>query len=140
MNASPFRTWKRLRPMHRAPGLALVETAIMLVVVTLILLGTLQFGYVFHVHHSMVNAARDAARRASARNASTSDAMSFAQNRLNGFPHAFDVHVQISDNAKSINRDVQVSISMSMHGLSFGLLGDGDLRAQATMRRDASGI
>jgi Flp pilus assembly protein TadG len=143
MNASPFRTWKRLRPVRRARGnrgVALIETAIVLVVLTMIMLGIMQFGYVFYVHHSMVHAARDAARAGSVRNGSTGAAMSVAHDRLSGFPHAFDVQIQIPEDGKTMNRDVRVSITAPIHGMSFGLLGGGDLRAQATVRRESSGV
>jgi len=143
MNSSPFRTWKRLQPVRRPRGkrgLALVETAVLLMVAATILLGIMQFGYVYFVHQKMQNAAQDAARVAAGRNASANDAISVAHDRLNGFPLAFDVEVEIPEEAVSLNRNVRVSISTPMKGLSFGLLGDGDLRAQATVRREAGAV
>jgi hypothetical protein len=140
LDATSFRTWKRLRPARRARGergLALLATAIVLMVVTLLLAGIAQFGYVFYVHRTMMNAARDAARAAAVGNASAGAAASVAQGHLSGLPLAFDVHVQIPNNVNSINRDVRVLISTPMRGLSFGLVGGGDLQAQATMRRGA---
>lgn len=136
MNESQFRKWKELPPLRRAQdarGLALLETVVMPVMVVLVLLGLMQFAYVFFVHHNMVSAARAAAHAAAKRNASAGDATSVAHAKLGGFPHAFNVQVQYPEQPGQEHREVRVSITTPMNGLSFGLFGDGDLRARVTV-------
>ncbi len=139
MNESQFRKWKELPPLRRAQdarGVALLETIVLPVCVVLVIIGLMQFAYVFFVHHNMVSAARAAALTAAQRTASTNDAMSVAHAKLSGFPHAFNVQVQFPEALESARGEVRVTITTPMSGLSFGLFGDGDLHARVAVQRD----
>lgn len=137
MSANQFRKWKELPPVRRAEdtrGAALLETVVVPVLLVSILLGLMQFGYVFFVHHTMVNAAREAAQVAARNDSSTGDATTAAYAKLNGLPHAFHVQVQRPRYADYPRSEVRVSITTPMSGLSFGIFGDGDLSARVTLR------
>ncbi len=63
-----FFVW-RCSPCQRAAGQSLAETALILPILTLLLLGVAEFGFMLYAHVQVSNAAREAARAASLYNA-----------------------------------------------------------------------
>lgn len=76
------KPWRSVRTARR--GGAVVEMAIVTPLLMMILLGTIEFGYVFMMEQSLTNAAREACRMATLPGASDADIQTRAQQALAG--------------------------------------------------------
>jgi hypothetical protein len=120
-------------------GTAVVETAIVLPLLLILILGGVDFALQLHVVHTMTNAAREAARKLAVRGGTTAQATTTALDQLSGIHATFavtypppttdpcDVVVRIS-----VPRD---EISLGIYGL-LGLSRGGTIQVQAIMRKE----
>jgi Flp pilus assembly protein TadG len=70
----------------RCRGAVLVETAIVIVLLLMLLLGTVGFGYLFLVAEKITNAARQGARTAVRYNSTVTDVENAVADSMNPFP------------------------------------------------------
>ena len=123
------RRWKR--------GLATVETAIVMPVMVVLVLGTIEFGSIFFVRNMMVHAASDAARMLSLPGGNIDDARLLAQSRLEGLGAEF--MVTATEQPSSFNGDTEVTVRISVPGsaISLGLYSFSDVVVSVTLRKEA---
>lgn len=127
------------RPERR--GLALLELVIVLPLLLAVLFGIIEFGSIFYTRHTMIQAAREAARAVAVQDGSTSDGIAAAEGMLSAMPN---VNFDITITEPSINdpnaRDVVVEITAPLAEAAIidplGFLGSGDVRARVTMRKE----
>lgn len=128
-------------PRHtvcRTRGTALVETAVVLPVLLLLILGGLDFALQLHVLHTMTTAARDAARMRAVRGATEEQATAQAQAQLDSIHATFDITYPAADDPCDIKVRVSVAreaVSLGLYRL-LGLSAGGTLRAEAVMRKE----
>jgi Flp pilus assembly protein TadG len=87
-----------VRPQGTARGQSLVEFSLILMPLFLILLGIIQFGFIFNTYVTMTNAARDAARL--------------------GTVYVYDRSLTKSQNDLARNNSIKAQVLSSMDGLS----------------------
>ena len=120
----------------RKRGAALVELALVIMFLMIVLLGIIDYGYIFFVHNSMVNAAREGARAAAVRDATADEAQKAVESQLKQFPIKFKVQVSIPQ-GNGAGKDVKVQVSTPVKDVSFGFIDIGELRTEVTMRRES---
>ena len=131
---------KRPNVQSSRRGMSTVELAVILPVLILMLFGIIEFGTVFFVHHKMVLAARDAARHVAVRGHTPAEAEAMALGRLETIGATFDVTVSEIPALPAGETDVNVTIEVPQNQVAFGIasgvLGDGVIRSQVTMRKE----
>ena len=126
------------RKRHDESGAALIELSLSILLLLIMLLGIMGFGYAFFVQQNMVVAARDAARVMAIEDSTPADAIKIVKDRLDGIPLNFKIQVDNPDSSEVNGNAVTVSITTPLNKVSFGLLSDGNLKASVTMRRESS--
>lgn len=118
----------------RQRGVAVVEMAVVLPVLALLLLGGIDIALQFYVRHSMVNAAREAARTLAVREGTPDQAKTVAAAELNGIHATFTVTPTLD----GANDMVSVRISVPVSQVSLGIVGSSDpnMTVQTTMRKE----
>jgi hypothetical protein len=126
----------RFRPRRR--GGTLLETAIVLPMLLLVLTGIIQFGSILFLRSSMLNAARDAARRLAVGELTVQGAEEFVADRVSSWPHGFTIDAQAPDGSDPNDRDVRVAVSVPLADAAIipipGMSSAGDMRAEVVMR------
>jgi Flp pilus assembly protein TadG len=130
---------KRQRDRPNRRGTAVVETAIVLPLLLLLILGGIDFGFQLYIVHTMTGAAREGARRIAVRGGTQAQATSAALGELSGIHATFTVTfppptVDPNDTVVhiSVPRD---EISLGIYGL-LGLSSGGTIQVQAVMRKE----
>ncbi len=115
-------------------GVAVVEMAIVLPVLVLLLLGAVDVAMQFYVRHSMVNAAREAARTMAVSQGTADQARAVATTELSRIKATFTVTPTLDD----VNDMVVVRISAPIKDVSLGIVGasQGDMVVQTVMRKE----
>lgn len=129
------------RMKHRSRrGVSIVESAFMIPILMSLIFGAIEFGSVLHMRHTMLHAAREAARTLAVQGGSVSDAVTVAQTLL---PHSDELNFEVTASQPSPNdilRDVEVSISVPFAEASlgdmFGLFGEDRMSVRITMRSE----
>lgn len=122
----------------RRRGVAAVETALLLSMLLLVVLGACEYAIQFHVLHRMTNAARDAARCLAVKNGTVSDAQTLALGELSDLQATFTVTATLPPDGTA-NPEVTVKITVPREQLSLNCLGfntSGTIEANATMRKE----
>lgn len=122
-------------------GAALVETAVTLPVLLLVLFGIMTFGSLFFARHTMLHAAREAARVMAIADATAADAEAVALDRLSQLNGDFNIIITEPDPFNPDDLDVVVEISVPVTQVTvpdpFSLVGpDREIRVRATMRKE----
>jgi len=74
------------RKLRRSRGVALAEAAIVMMVLCLVTLGALQYGWFFYCLHTITNAARQGARVAAVLDGTTADGLATLKGLLSSLP------------------------------------------------------
>lgn len=124
-------------------GASAIEFALILPFLTMILFGIIQFGMVFAVQNTMVNAAREAARLMAVEQAGADKAEALAQERLQTWDNlSFDIQATEPNPGNPNDKDVTVTIRVPMSdAMMIDILGLGtgrQLEARSVMRRESS--
>jgi len=121
-------------------GTALVEMALVVGLLMILLLGIMQFAFIFFVHHHMVHAAREATRNLAVRAITFDQTEDVALFHLGGLSLPFTVTVTEPGLADPFDRVVSVEITTPLEQVAFGdllgLIGTGNLVAKVTMRKE----
>jgi Flp pilus assembly protein TadG len=117
-------------------GASAVEFALIAPIAIFLFVGIVQFGALFFLQNTMAATAHDLARRLAVGAVSTVEAEEIAQERLANWPAAFDIAI-----TEPTPHDIAMTISVSITDALFVdisrfLGGDGNLTAQATMRKE----
>jgi hypothetical protein len=125
---------------RRHSGLALVEMALVLPLLIIVLAGIVQFGGMFFLQNKMLNLARDAARRLSVGEITSSQAQAQIQTGLSAWTQTFTTNIQMPVPNDPVDNDVEVTISVPKAEASlmdiFGMFQSGDLVARVVMREE----
>ena len=129
------------RMKHRSRrGVSIVESAFMIPILMSLIFGAIEFGSVLHMRHTMLHAAREAARTLAVQGGTVSQAVSVAETLL---PESEELHFEIAatePNGEDILRDVEVEISLPLKEASlgdmFGIFGEDDMTVRITMRSE----
>lgn len=125
--------WKSRR------GVSIVESAFMIPILMSLIFGAIEFGMMLHMRHTMLVAAREAARELAVTGGSIAQAQQTAIDMLPGGELDFDV-VASQPAPDDLNRDVNVEISVPFAdaalGDMFGIFGEDRLSVQVTMRSE----
>jgi hypothetical protein len=121
-------------------GVSLVESAFMIPILMSLIFGAIEFGSVLHMRHTMLHAAREAARTLAVQGGTPSQAMAMAYALL---PDSDDLQFEVSATQPppdSQLRNVEVRISLPFTDASlgdmFGIFGDDDMTVRVTMRSE----
>jgi len=118
----------------RRRGTAIVETALVLGILVLLIIGGMDFAIQFHVRHVMTSAAREAARYLAVRNGTEAQAKTAALNQLKGYnPDYFTI------TCSEAAGDVTVNISVLRKDISIGYFPGATgatITAKTTMRKE----
>jgi Flp pilus assembly protein TadG len=130
---------KRITQSRRRPrrGVSILEFALILPIFLLLVVGLAELATVLFVRHTMLNAARDAARSLSIREVNSAGAIALAESRLPSSSITFTVTAS-ADGDGAVDRWVQVSTPFSEAALGdpLRILGGGDLAVRVTMRQE----
>jgi Flp pilus assembly protein TadG len=126
---------QQARIQSRQHGMAMVEMAVVLPVLVLLLLGGIDLALRFYVRHSMVNAAREAARTMAVQEGTDAQARAVATEELRSIRATFSVNVNDTSEADHM---VSVRISVPVAQISLGIVGSSDpnMTVQTTMRKE----
>ena len=129
------------RVRKRRQGSMLVETAIVLGLLLSLVFGIIEFGSVFFLRQNMLHAAREAARTLAVQGSTAAQAMQVAQDNLADIAGVdFTITVTEPDPNVPGDNDVAVEItaplSQAALGDPLGVLGDGTLEVEVTMRKE----
>ncbi len=136
------RNWLREeRVQSNRRGVAAVELALILPVLLTVVFGVIQYGMVIHTRHTMVYAAREAARSYAVGESDVDEAEAMALDRLAN--SSFSYTITVTEPAEGEN-NVTVSISLPMaEAAIISYLGDwlfsGDIDATVVMRVESDG-
>lgn len=114
-------------------GTAIVETALVIGILVLLIIGGMDFAIQFHVRHCMTFAAREAARYLAVRNGTVAQAETAALNQLEGINANFTITCTVGA------VDVTVNISVPRKDISIGFFPGAPgatLTAKTTMRKE----
>jgi Flp pilus assembly protein TadG len=121
-------------------GAALVEFTILAPVFFLITFGIIEFGSIFFIQNTMVNAAREASRSMSVQGLTSAQAQAIAANYLSGYTQAFTYNIRDHCLDSPKVQDVTVTISTDAAAASLvnymGLFTGETLSSTVTMRRE----
>ena len=132
----------RMKPMsrHTRRGVSLVESAFMIPILMALIFGAIEFGSVLHMRHTMLHAAREAARSLAIQGSSTSQAIALAESLL---PDSEDLRFEVNATEPPPDaalRKVDVTITLPLTDASlgdmFGIFGDNDLTVRVSMRSE----
>ena len=148
-----LRTQDRNEDRFRS-GSATIETAIILPILALLLLGTIQLGFLIFTQNNMVQASREAARNLAVQAGTAAQARQVALSQLAFSGLSFEISVCDAANPDPVNcpaaEDVSVGISVPLWEASLidflGMFGSGTdcsdpstqcLEARITMRKES---
>jgi len=121
-------------------GVSLVESAFMIPILMSLIFGSIEFGSVLHMRHTMLHAAREAARSLAVQGGSPALAISLAETIL---PDSEDLDFEIIATQPALysqQRKVEVEISLPFKQASlgdmFGIFGDDDMTVRVSMRSE----
>ncbi len=122
-----------------ARGAAVVEMAIVLPLLLSLLFGIIEFGWLFTVRHTMVNAAREGARLGVLQGVESSDVVSRVNQYLEPMGLSGKASVSFTD-ATDDDPTVTVDVTVprddvSLFGSFFGFVG-GTVEGSASMRKE----
>jgi len=121
-------------------GAALVEFTVVAPVFFLLVFGIIQFGMIFSLQNTMLNAAREASRSMAVQSLTASQAQTVAANYLKGYTQTFSYAIRDNclDTPKA--QDVTVTITTSAAAASvinyLGLFTGKNLSASVIMRKE----
>jgi hypothetical protein len=125
--------WKSRR------GISIVESAFIVPIMLMLVFGSIEFGTLLHLRHTMLLAARESARTIAVEGGSVSDAVAIANDLLPGDNLDFQVEATVPG-IDDPNRDVTVAVSVPFAEASlgdmFGLFGDERMTVSVTMRSE----
>ena len=128
------------RTRGRRTGLALIEFALALPLLILVLAGIVQFAGLFYIDCTILNLARDCARRVAVGSMAPGEVQSFVQARFGSWPDTFTVSVHVPDpnvpSAKDVIVEIRVPFSEASLMDILGLFQQGDLTASVTMLKE----
>ncbi len=104
---------------RKRSGVAIVELAIVLLLLSLMTFGMIEFAMTFHVLHCMTNAAREAARELAVRGSTVEQARAVALDRLSHINANFTVTAIQPPNTGPGSHDVTVRISVPRSDISI---------------------
>lgn len=121
--------------MHQVPsrGIAIIELAVAMPMLTLLLLGSLDFALQLHVRHRMSIVARESARILAVQDGTVQQATSLAQKELSDVKATFTI---TATDASASSPDVIVRVSVPRKDISLGFSSRGTMTAQVTMRKE----
>ena len=114
-------------------GIATVETALVLALLILVVIGGLDLALQFYVRHNMSRASREAARSLAVQGATLAQAQQAALDTLTGINANFTIEAQFTEN------DVTATVTVPRDDISIGLFprsGPQNISATTTMRRE----
>lgn len=125
--------WKSRR------GISIVESALMIPIMLMLIFGAVEFGSILHVRHTMLHAAREAARAVAVQGITANAGTQIARDLLPG--EDFDYRIStIAPLPDDINRDVIVEISIPLGEASlgdmFGFYGNSRMSVRVIMRSE----
>lgn len=130
---------KRVRRSMLRRAAATVELAVVSPVLFAALFGIIEFGWLFTVQNSMVNAARDAARHGALQGTEMDEVEARARELLEPLGLSTDVHVAVEEPTQADPVvTVRVSIpreQVSLFGEFFNFTG-GEVSGEASMKRE----
>lgn len=132
---------KSLRSCKRSRrGVSIVESAFMLPIMMSLIFGAIEFGSILHMRHTMLHAAREAARTLAVQGGTVGQAVTVAETLL---PSSDDLEFDIVASQPSPDdfmRDVEVEISLPLKQASlgdmFGMFGEDTIDVRVTMRSE----
>ena len=134
---------RSLRPTSRKGsrrGVSIVESAFMIPILMSLIFGAIEFGSILHMRHTMLHAAREAARTLAVENGTVSHAVTVAETIL---PESEDLEFEVSatqPHPDDLLRDVEVEISLPLKqaalGDIFGMFGQDRMTVNVTMRSE----
>ena len=120
-------------------GLAAVEAALMIPLLVTMVFGSIEFGMLLHTRHTMLHAAREAARVLAVQGGTVAQAEAAAHDALPGGELDFDVEVT-PPGPDDFDRDVVVEVSLPMAdagGNILGMMDDNErMQVRVTMRSE----
>ena len=121
-------------------GVSVLEGAFMIPILMSLVFGAIEFGSMLHIRHTMLHAAREAARTVAVEDGTVADAQ-FVANDLLPSSDSLNFDVAVTAPAiDSLDRDVRVQISIPFAeaalGDFFGIFGSNVLRVEAVMRSE----
>jgi hypothetical protein len=121
-------------------GVSIVESAFMIPILMSLIFGSIEFGSILHMRHTMLHAAREAARTLAVENGTISQAVSVAETVL---PDSDDLDFEVSasqPHPDDFMRDVEVEIKLPLKQASlgdvFGMFGEDYMTVRVTMRSE----
>jgi zona occludens toxin (predicted ATPase) len=121
------KVWSRRRTLswgkgRNRRGVTAVETAIIILFLLTLIIGMMQFAWMFMVRHAMQHACRESARVYAVQGATAAQAADRANQLLQGFFGAgFAGEFSVTPGATGNDRTVTISIPTSSNLLTFGL-------------------
>jgi Flp pilus assembly protein TadG len=117
-------------------GATAVEMALVLPVLTMVLLGIVEFGALFYLNNAMSHVAKDVARRVAVGELTDNEAVDLIQERLSSWNADFTASV-----AHPGGTDVETMISVPLADAAIinffdHFFGDGNLTSRAIMRTE----
>jgi len=123
---------------HNRHAYETVESALLLPILLLAIMGGFEYALQFHVLHRMTDAARDAARCLAVKEGTASQATTLATNELADLHATFTVTTVVPPQGAA-SPDVVVTITVPRSAISLGVFGlstDGVIKASTTMRKE----
>lgn len=123
---------RKKKTIYRS-GTVAVETAMVIGVVIMLIIGGFDLAVQLYVRHNMASAAREAARYLAVKNTTQEEAEASALELLSGINADFSVTTQIQE------QDATVTISVPQKAVSLGLFcseGEATITTKTTMRRE----
>lgn len=124
--------------IHRR-GISAVESALMIPLLVTMVFGSIEFGMLLHTRHTMLHAAREAARVLAVQGGTVAQAEAAAHDALPGGELDFDVDVT-PPGPHEFDRDVVVEVSLPMAdagGNILGMMDDNErMKVRVTMRSE----
>jgi Flp pilus assembly protein TadG len=121
-------------------GVTIVESAFMIPILMLLIFGAIEFGSILHMRHTMLHAAREAARTLAIEGGTVTAAETVAKDLL---PESTELNFLVEATAPApdaLNRDVRVNISVPLAeaalGDIFGMFGDSRMGVEIVMRSE----
>jgi Flp pilus assembly protein TadG len=122
---------------ERLRGIVMAEAAIVMMVLCLVTLGALQYGWFFYCLHTVTNAARQGARVASVLDGTLTDGTNALRAALAGLPVTAETSEVFSDDPNSVRGEVLIhAANVALMPISF--LPVPDCHARVTMAKEGA--
>jgi len=130
----------RMMRRRARSGTTIVESAVMVPVLMMVIFGSLEFGSVFYMRHTMMHAAREATRTLAVEDGTVAQAEQVARDLLPDSEGLVFVITATAPPQGAANGEARVEIALPAHqaamGDFFGFFSGKTVRVESTMRSE----